>query len=171
MALQAMHSLYWPGDGLVNGAPAPALTQYPAWQHVAITALSLLLCCAPGGVHLATVPLFGLRLSKRWKQRLVFYWRHWVPLRVRLTVRLFSLLWGPDWSKACHVVQTVATTPRMREPNVWGPIGNYMGQQPGVGENLHRHMLAAQLWGPEEPYHRHERNVLLELAYYALKAL
>jgi hypothetical protein len=174
MALQALHSLYWPGDGIVNAVAVPDDAQYPAWQPVVITACSLLLWMVPTGpLHLAFIVPFttyGWQLSKRWKQRLTGYWRK-LPLRVRLAVRLARVLWSDEWTKACAIVQEVNRTPGMREPNVWGPIGNYMGQQPGVGENVYRHLLAAQKWGPERPYERHTRNLMFELAHYAAKEL
>jgi hypothetical protein len=171
MALQALNSQYWPSSDYHGPPPPTTVIAYPVWQIVAATACSLLCVLGlPQGTLIAAAffPIWHWQLTKVWRQRVMVYWNR-VPVRLKLTFRLLHLLWSPDWIRANQIVREVAVLPGMHDPNVWGDVGNYMGKHPGVGENVYRHLFAAQRWGPEEKLVRHTRNLMLELAYYGLK--
>lgn len=175
MASAYMFSHYWPGDG-VQGELPPAAT---GWQGlppslIAGTTLLWLLSVWPDAVVvMAAVPAFPWPLSALWA-RLTWWaarqlWRR-LSLRYRLLWTLWRLLGSDAFLKAQEIVSTVATTPGMRDRSTWGEIGRWAGAYPGLGENVYRHLRAAALWEGAPRFGRlHERNLLLELAYFSLK--
>jgi hypothetical protein len=137
-----MFSHYFPGDGVGPEPPAAPEYTYPQWQAAVIMGMGL-------------VPFPPLP-NQFWK-------------RVKLVWRLMKLIFSPDFDRALLTVKEVAVTPNMNNGKAWGAIGQYFGKQPGVGENVYRHLLACQKWGPEPHLGRHKRDTLLTLAWLMTK--
>lgn len=179
MALQCLQAMYWPGDGVQGQAPPPTSWQYPMVQ-AAISGVFCYLLMIAG--HPA--PALAFLLPPIWNERFRLrrkacrrwfnnFWRAHVRIRPRLLFRLVRLLYSKQFDQALKAVTEVAggTHGDIRDPNVWGLIGNRMGQQPGTGENLWRHMLATELYGHSPVRQKHKRNLVLEMAYYGIKEL
>lgn len=179
MASAYMFSHYWPGDG-VGGTPPPATGSGYSPLHYGLTAgvvvlwwLVALLQPPVGAWALAALPLpwpvLRSWLLAAWARLRPWVWRH-CSLRVRLLWVVADLLYRDDaFTRACLAVQHVAVEPGMRERRVWGEIGQRVGQVPGVGENVFRHLAATEYFGAQPFGRLHHRNLLLELAYVALK--
>lgn len=175
MALQALQSIYWPGDGQVNAVPVTT-TQYPAWQ-AAVTAGALVLAAIAGmPMPLAVATVTQASGERTPLERLVKRgWQVSTPLRRRvpdrwwLLLRLVRVLWSPEFDRARAAVRQVAVTPGMRESRMWGAIGQRAGAVPGVGENVFRHLLALEHYGAAPGRQGHVRDTALQLAYLALK--
>lgn len=174
MASAYMFSHYWPGDGITSG-PSPSTNtgwfSAPSLGAAGIGFLwFLLLFMQPG---LAAVPPFLPGDLRPWLWRMLTWavtrmWP-WLPLRWRLVWRVILVLHSPGFERARTAVQTVAVTPGMRTKHVWGEIGQRVGQLPGVGENVFRHLRATELMGEPVFGQMHLRNLALELAHLALK--
>lgn len=174
MALQALHSIYWPGDGVEQETPV-APTGY-MWGSV-IAGLAWWLAAIAGvpmPVVMATVVetsrerTLGQRLVKRFWQWSTPY-RKQIPDRWWLLLRLVRLLWSPEFERAREAVRAVATTPGMREKRMWAAVFGKANTVPGVGENLVRHLAAVDQFGGVRSRQGHVRSAALELAYLALK--
>lgn len=169
--------MYWPGDGLQGSTPPPSW-QYPAVQSIVVSAFCFLLLIAghPAPMLALALPPFGeiarlrFKACQRWLNN---FWRRHVRIRPRLLFRLVRLLYSSEFDRALTAVWAVAggTLGDVREPNVWGPLGNRMGATPGVGENLFRHMLAVEEFGSTPVRQGHKRNLCLEMAFYGIKEL
>lgn len=171
-----MFSHYWPGDG-VGGPPPPAAGSGYSPLYAGVVVGTVLLWClavalSPSvSVWAVAVPwpllrAWGLAV---WGRVRPWVWRH-CPLRVRLLWLVATLLYRTDaFDRACTAVRCVAVEPGMRTRRVWGEIGQRVGQVPGVGENVFRHLAATEYYGAEPFGRLHHRNLLLELAYVALK--
>lgn len=122
--------------------PDSTFSTYPQWQSSVVMGMGL-------------IPLHALPPD---------FWK-----KVKLFFKLIPLIFSPDFERASKIVYDVAHTPDMNNGKAWGVIGNYMGKQPGVGENVYRHLLAAQKWGPEPHEKRHQRDLILQLAYVMYK--
>lgn len=92
----------------------------------------------------------------------ITWWR-----KFKLLYRVMRLIFSPAFHSTFDVVREVAHTPNMNNGKAWGEIGRYMGQVPGVGENVYRKLLADQKLG--EKVERVERDLLIQLAYYGYK--
>lgn len=88
--------------------------------------------------------------------------------RILFIGKVIRFVFSPEFDRALMIVKEVAHTPGMNNGKSWGAIGQYMGKQPGVGENVYRHLLACQKWGPETG-DRHVRDTILQLAYHMYK--
>lgn len=157
MALQAIGSQYWQGDGVVNAVPVK-LAPYKNYMSASVLYVSL-------------IPV--LPIPRRLQKRLI-RWAWWgvvhlVPERLYLFVRLVMLLWGPDWARARAAVRQTATTPGLADRKAWGEIGRRAADHPGVGENVFRHLRAIDAYGTTPYRHASTRNLRLELAWLALK--
>ena len=144
MASGYMFSHYWPGDG-ASPPVEESTDSYPQRQSAVATLY--------GGLWFvpALSPLFRQRMKAAW--------------------RALRLIFSADFAKATQIVYDVAHTPMMgaADKRAWGEIGQYMGRQPGAGENIYRHLLAAQKWGPEPNGGRERRDSVLQLAYLGYK--
>lgn len=98
-----------------------------------------------------------------------FWRRNQLGERLWLLFRLVGLLASPSYSTARMAVRSVAIEPRMRDWHREGPTWAPHLGQPGLQENLSRHFLASERFGPIPFSQRHGRNLLMELAYFALK--
>ena len=100
---------------------------------------------------------------------MLFPWFPGLGRKLYALWRAAGLIFSSDFTRASAIVETIARTPGTNKKQNWGEIGMYMGRQPGVGENVYRHLMAARAWGPEIPYTRERRNATLELAWLAYK--
>lgn len=88
--------------------------------------------------------------------------------------RLKALWWAlklvcsKRWAVVYDVVCDVAQTPDMNNGKAWGKIGNIAGQVPGLGENVHRHLLALQKI-QSQIGRQDVDDLLIHLAYIAYK--
>jgi hypothetical protein len=152
VALQALHEIFWPGDG-VGPAPPPPGQGY--------TNAAVIGCFVP------YVPL-----SRRTRKVILQRWNavlRWVPERIWLLWRLYKLVYSPDYTRAMDAVRLVARTPGMREQKMWGEIGQRLYVVPGARENFYRRLKAEELYGTYQHRKRHEMNTALEIAYLTLK--
>jgi hypothetical protein len=136
-----MFSHYFPGDGEVGPVPVNSDVTFPQWR------------------------------SSQGFAKVDVFLPAWLILKIKASWRVLKLIWlGPGLEKAFDIVKEVAHTEGMgaAKKSAWGPIGEYMGKQPGAGENIYRHMLAAMKWG-EHNGPRWERDTLLQVAYLAYK--
>lgn len=155
MALQALHEMYWPGDGVVNEVVVASV--YPHWQVV-------VLYSTLGFIPFTLPRWFRNRLETLW----AWIYRH-VPERFYLLLRLWQLCHGPQWDMARQAVRMVAQTPGMSDKRAWGEIGWRAGQNPNVGQNVMRLLHGIDLAGGGIHKRRNELNVRLELAWLAYK--
>lgn len=147
------------------------------WGSVITGSCMLLAAIAgvPMPLALATVAQATTRERPWWQRLEKRCWQWSTPYRKRipdrwwLLWRLARLLWSPEFERARQAVRQVAVTPGMRESRMWGAIGNRAGATPGLGENVFRHLLALEHYGPVAPRQGHVRDAALELAYLALK--
>lgn len=154
MALACCRSMYYPGDGIVNNAPKPA-SLYKSWESGVIHVFVGVPPLPPSVRHY---------LRDVWTRL-----RRRVPERVFLVFKLISLLYGPEWGKAKAAVWAAAKdAPNMRDTDAWGEVGRRMGEHPGVGENVYRHLFALDQYG-FEPFKGNEIDIRLNLAWLALK--
>ena len=172
MPLQWSHSLFWPGDGVVNATPAAPAT-YPTWQAVVTTAVVLLAVLGGLPVGMAVVvplptPLRPLhaRLCKRLRQTLNRY-RWLIPGRLWLLWRVWRLTGTDEFRSADTLVREVARTPGLRRTQT--DVFSKMGQRGGETENYYRHVLVTEAFCTRGPRRAHVRNLAVELAYTALK--
>lgn len=96
-----------------------------------------------------------IRRANRLGERLYTLWR--------VAVLLFS----PSYERARQAVRSTAIEPDIRDKHVSGLF--WARHMPLSRENLTRHMLATERFGVAPLGARHYRNLLLELAYFALK--
>ena len=145
MASAYMFSHYFSGGGGGGDPESPKVT-YPQWQSSVSTLHGGLLVVPP-----MPVP--------RIRQRLRLLWR------------VAKLVFHPKFDKALHVVKTVAHTPHMNgsDPRGWGEIARVAHSAAGVPENIHRKLLAEQLWNDSTSGDRDVRDTLLQLAYLSYK--
>ena len=117
--------------------------------------------------------MFPSSFSYPWRRLKDIWWRFWrknqLGERLWLLFRLILLLFSPSYAKARRAVRETAVTPHMRDKQTWGMFWSTHSSQPGLQENLSRHLLATDKFGPVPFALRHLRNVSLELAYFALK--
>lgn len=162
MALQQLHSIFWPGDGIVNNNPPPDIAQYPAVQAV-------ILSCAVWGVA-------GVRLPKSVRRFLDRIWRA-LPERLWLTLVLLRVVWSQEYAGAQQAVRKIArdqSIGQLRGPHAIQHMQNRSGVYHKLGENWVR-VTEAREWAGH--YNRaknvhvssHRTGALVELAYLALK--
>lgn len=171
MASAYMFSHYWPGDGQVNEPPVTTVVDtYPMWKIGSTSFFALLLLMAdPGAVAVAGA--LGVTIPRVWQKRLTGWWirgyRDWVPERLYVLVRVLRFLVSEDYQRARAAVRVVAVS-GLSNKKLWGLIGQRAAQDPHLAENLYRHLYAVDVIGPL-PAGRQARNLLLELAWLALK--
>ena len=151
MALAAMASHYWPGDGAASGAPAAEPHyDYPYWFDGSTLGMVLVL---------PTIP-------RRWHKRIAHYkrqlWRK-VPFRVQILLHVLKLLISKDLKLAQQAVLEVSKDPSTRNMRKWNAeMAARVNADPHVHENVSRFLAAADKMPPMD---RARRDVLLELAW------
>lgn len=171
MALQALGSLYWPGDGVGPGPVVPK-PGYASWQAAVVPCLLFglaSLTATPGLLCAVVVPMPTRYRWPRWLRILGHKVRLAIPERLWLLWRVACVLWSPAYVQAHQAVRAVAITPHMREKHMWGEIGHRAAMVHGRGENVFRALLAVEAYGATPHTTGHLRNTLIELAYLALK--
>ena len=152
MALQALHEIYWPGDGAAPPPPPPS-QGYSSAAVIGCFALYLPLSRRARKV-----------LTQRWNALL-----RYVPERVWLLYRLVRLIFSPEYARAQTAVRLTARYPGMRDKAMWSEIGQRLYVVPGARENFFRRLKAEELYGTYDQRQRHVMNAAIELAYYTLK--
>lgn len=143
MASGYMFSHYWPGDGEEGEAPEAEDT-YPQRQSA---------------VHLLYAGLALLPLPENWWPKLKLLWL------------VAKLIFSPDFARAQQAVYEVSQTPgfNANDRKAWGQVGSYISTRPGVGENVHRKIVATMKMGLAKSGTREMQDTLLQLAYVAHK--
>lgn len=135
-----MFGQYFVGDGIVNPPTTVYVAPYPQHQSVIV--------CA-GFLPLPWVEHFWKKLKLLWM--------------------VVKIVFGHEFGRALDIVQDVAHTEGMNNGKAWGVVGQQAGKIAGVGENMFRHLLATQKWGPEVLGNRDLRDLSLQLAYVLYK--
>lgn len=120
--------------------------------------------------------------ARTWWERQVKGWRRWwndvgqrLPERIWLLWVVATVIFSRDFPSARYAVRKSATDQAPRDFGAWEAIHNTINFYPYLGENYYRnmeavlwtHLHAKEMGRATVPLHR--RQLLVELAYLALK--